>query len=165
MAHTLVVIRHAKSDWDAPVGDEERPLAPRGRRQAPETGRWIAEHLDPLDLAVVSVAIRAWQTWDLVAAELPAAPPTRLARGAYTFSGDQLLDVVRHLPEHAGTVALVGHNPAVEALVDTLTGVWTRMPTSALAVVAMTEWAAGTGQLRAAGRPADGVVRLTAPPA
>ena len=41
MTHTLVVIRHAKSDWDVDAPDKERPLAKRGRRQAPAAGRWL----------------------------------------------------------------------------------------------------------------------------
>ena len=59
MAHTLVVIRHAKSDWDVDAADRDRPLAKRGRRQAPYAGRWIAEQGIVLDLAVVSPAARA----------------------------------------------------------------------------------------------------------
>ena len=160
MAHTLVIVRHAKSDWDVPVGDRERPLARRGRRQAPDTGRWIAEQLDPPDLAVVSVAVRAQQTWEVVAAELPAWPPSRVESAAYTFSGQALLDVVRGLPEEEETVVLVGHSPAVEELIESLTGEAVRMPTSALAVVEMTAWDAGDGHLRAVGRPADETVTL-----
>lgn len=161
MEHTLVVVRHAKSDWSVRAADRERPLAPRGRRQAPEMGRWIAANLDPVDLAVVSVATRAQQTWELVADQLPEPPPTRAERTAYTFSGDHLLDLVHGLPDQARTVALVGHNPAVEELVERLTGGWVRMPTSALAVIALPVWGAGAGRLRAAGRPADGSVQLT----
>ncbi len=158
MEHTLVVVRHAKSDWSAPVADHERPLAARGRRQAPDLGRWMANHLDPLDLAVVSTATRAGQTWDLIAAELPAAPPVRLAREAYTFSGYALADLVARLPGNARTVAVVGHNPAVEELIEILTGDWVRMPTSSLAVVTLSEWGARTGSVRLAGRPSDGTL-------
>jgi phosphohistidine phosphatase len=158
VTHTLVVVRHAKSDWSTPVSDHERPLAARGRRQAPDLGRWMASHLDPLDLAVVSTATRARQTWDLIAAALPAAPPVRLEREAYTFSGYVLEDVVARLPEDARTVALVGHNPAVEELVEILTGDWVRMPTSSLAVVALQAWGARTGTVLLAGRPSDGTL-------
>lgn len=161
MERTLIVVRHGKSDWSVPVRDSERPLAPRGRKQTPKTGRWIAAHLDPPDLAVVSAAARARQTWDLVAAELPAPPPVRLADAAYTFSGDELIDVVAALPDDARTVVLVGHNPAVEELVEELTGAWVRMPTAGLAVVALPAWGAQSGRLRAAGRPADGALDLT----
>ena len=156
MERTLVVVRHAKSDWSIPADDHDRPLAPRGRRQAPAIGRWIAAHLPPLDLAVVSTAARAAQTWDLAAAELPAPPPARAEPAAYTFSGEDLLELVRQLPESARTVCLVGHNPAVEELVESLTGTYVRMPTASLAVVVLPAWGAGTGRLQAAGRPADG---------
>lgn len=160
MAHVLVVVRHAKSDWNVPVGDRERPLARRGLRQAPTTGRWIAEHLDPAELAVVSVATRARQTWELVDAELPEPPSVQVAEAAYTFVGDELLDLVRELPPDAGTVLLVGHNPALEELVESLTGRSARLPTSALAVIELPTWSSLSGRLRAVGRPADADVWL-----
>lgn len=131
---TLVLVRHAKSDWSGEHADLDRPLAPRGRRQATEAGRWLAAHGPRLDLAVVSPATRARATWDLVAAELAAPPPVRVEAAAYTFDGDDLLDVVRGL-EGPGAVALVGHNPALEELLELLTGEVRRMPTSCLAVV------------------------------
>ncbi len=155
MARTLVLVRHAKSDWSVPVDDRERPLAARGRRQAPASGRWIAVHLDPPDLAVVSVATRAQQTWELVSAELPHLPPARVEPAAYTFDGDALLDVVRDLPADAATVVVVSHNPALEELVTTLTGQAVRMRTSAIAVITLPAWDSASGKLQAAGRPAD----------
>ena len=57
--HTLVVLRHAKSDWSTGLDDRHRPLADRGRRQAPEAGRWLAEHGPAPDHVVVSPAVRA----------------------------------------------------------------------------------------------------------
>ena len=158
MAHTLVVIRHAKSDWDVDAADRDRPLAKRGRRQAPPTGRWLAAQDLALDLAVVSPAARARQTWELVAAELDRPPTTRVEEAAYTFDGDELLEVVRALPESAGAVVLVGHNPAVEEFVETLTGEYAALPTSAVAIVEVASWAGvgpGTGRLLANLRPAD----------
>ncbi len=160
MTHTLVLVRHAKSDWSGAHPDHERPVGDRGRRQAPESGRWLAAHLPDIDLAVVSPAQRARTTWELVAAELPAAPPVRVEEDAYSFGADPLLRVVRRLPGEVATAALVGHNPALEELVERLTGTWTSMPTSALAVVALSgPWADagdGRGRLLAAGRPPFG---------
>jgi phosphohistidine phosphatase len=132
---TLVVVRHGKSDWSGGHPDRERPLAPRGRRQAAAAGAWLAEHGPRLDLAVVSPATRALATWELVAAALPEPPPVRVAEPAYTFDGEDLLDLVRGLEEGLGAVALVGHNPAVEELLTHLTGEVRRMPTACLAVV------------------------------
>ena len=158
MAVTLVAIRHAKSDWSTPITDRDRPLGRRGRKQAPASGRWIERNVGPLDLAVVSVAARAEQTWALVAAELSDQVETRLSEAAYTFDGAGLLEIVAALPSDARTVALVSHNPAVEDLVEMLTGEWVPMPTSAVAVVELSAWAvagAEQGRLAAAGRPAD----------
>lgn len=128
----LVVVRHGKSDWSGDHADRDRPLAPRGRRQAAEAGRWLAAHGPRLDLAVVSPAARATQTWELVTAELTDPPPVRVEEAAYCFGGDALLPLVHDVE---GSVALVGHNPAVEELVELLTGEVRRMPTSCLAVV------------------------------
>jgi phosphohistidine phosphatase len=157
---TLVLLRHAKSDWTHDVADADRPLAKRGTRQAPEAGRWLASHLDRIDLAVVSSALRARSTWDLASAELARPPGHRVDDRVYAASADELLDVVRDLPDELGTVLLVGHNPGLEDLVDALTGSWTPMPTSAIAVVDLSGgWAAagdGTGRLRASGRPPPG---------
>jgi phosphohistidine phosphatase len=158
MAVTLVVVRHAKSDWSAPVSDRDRPLAGRGRKQAPATGRWIGQHCPPLDLAVVSVAARTRQTWALVAAELDDDVDVRESEDAYTFDGRDLVELVRHLPTSVHAVALVSHNPAVEELVEALSEEWVPMPTSALAVIELEDWAVAgeeTARLVAAGRPAD----------
>jgi len=131
---TLVLIRHGKSDWSGDHADRDRPLSDRGRRQAPRAGRWLAEHGPRLDLAVVSPATRASATWDLVAAELPEPPPVRVEEAAYTFDGEDLVDLVDGL-EEATAVALVGHNPALEELLERLTGEVRRLPTSCLAVI------------------------------
>ncbi len=157
MTHTLVLVRHAKSDWSGNHPDHERPVGARGRRQAPEAGRWLAEHLPGIDLAVVSPARRARTTWELVAAELAVPPPVRVEDDVYSFGPAPLLRVVRRLAGNVGTAALVGHNPALEELVEELTGEWAAMPTSALAVIELAgPWAeagGGTARLVAAGRP------------
>lgn len=166
MPVTLIVIRHAKSDWKVPASDRDRPLARRGRRQAPKTGRWIGAHLASPDLAVVSVAARARQTWEAVAGELGEEVPVQLSEAAYTFAGRDLRELVAELPAGARTVVLVSHNPAVEELIESLTGDWVPMPTSALAVIELPGWAGArqeSGHLVAAGRPADERWAVTAP--
>ena len=154
--HILVLIRHAKSDWSANAPDLQRPLNGRGRRQAPESGRWLAKHLQPIELAVVSPAQRARSTWDLVSAELPEPPPITIDERAYTFDGRGLLPIIHGLNEELSTVALVGHNPAMEELASHVTGSWVTMPTSCIAVIGLSgPWSeAGPGAtLLAHGRP------------
>jgi phosphohistidine phosphatase len=154
---TLILLRHAKSDWSGAEPDLARPLANRGRRQAPDAGRWLAAHLDPIDLAVVSPAVRARSTWDLVSAELEVAPPIRIDDRVYGASDRELLTVVRDLPDDLHTVVMVGHNPGIEDLAGLLTAALAPMPTSALAVIALSgTWsvaAPGVAVLEASGRP------------
>jgi phosphohistidine phosphatase len=154
--HTLVLIRHAKSDWSANASDRQRPLNRRGQRQAPESGRWLAQNLQPIEQAVVSPAQRARSTWDLVAAELPDPVPVAVDDRAYTFDARGLMSIIHDLADDLGTVALVGHNPAMEELAGHLTGGWVAMPTSSLAVIGLAgPWSeAGPGAtLLAHGRP------------
>jgi len=154
---TLILLRHAKSDWSGMETDIRRPLAQRGRRQAPKAGRWLVANIDRIDLAILSPATRAQQTWELVAAELPAPPPTRIEERVYAASDRRLLAVVRDLTAEIDTVALVGHNPGVEECVYILTGQPVPMPTSALAVItwpgAWSDAAQQPATLRAHGRP------------
>ena len=105
---TLILLRHAKSDWSSNEADIDRPLADRGRRQAHEAGAWLAANIDGIGLAVLSPATRARSTWELVAAELHAAPQTapqtRVDDRVYAARVDELLAVVRELPAEVETV-------------------------------------------------------------
>jgi phosphohistidine phosphatase len=155
--HTLILLRHGKSDWSGEGPDLERPLAKRGRRQAPEAGRWLAEHIGSIDLVVVSPAERARSTWDLAAAELDVGPPVHVDDRMYAATSEELLGVARDLPEDLGTVVMVGHNPGMADLVSGLAGEEVPMTTSSLAVVDLVGAWAQAGHapatLRAAGRP------------
>jgi phosphohistidine phosphatase len=138
---TLVVVRHAKSDWTHAVPDEERPLAERGRRDAPATGRWLAEHVGNLDLVVCSPARRARETWRLASAELARKPPVRLDERVYAAGPGRLLTVLAGLPDEVASVVLVGHNPGLADLVELLCGERPEMKTSAIAVLRWTgDW-------------------------
>lgn len=141
----LVVLRHAKSAWPVGVSDHERPLAPRGRRDAPAAGRALAEADCLPDLALCSTAVRARQTWELASAQWGTPPPVRHDPRMYAAEVPELLDVVREAPDQVRTLLLIGHNPGLEELVldlagdaldDALDDVRTKFPTSAIAILA-----------------------------
>ncbi|MEV5987607.1 histidine phosphatase family protein [Streptomyces sp. NPDC052051] len=142
----LVVLRHAKSAWPDGVDDHERPLAPRGRRDAPAAGRALAEAGCLPDLVLCSTAVRARQTWELAAAQWDTPPPpVRLEPQLYAADVPDLLQAARAVPAQVGTLLVIGHNPGLEELVLTLAGravgdalrrVRTKFPTSAIAVLA-----------------------------
>ena len=115
----LILLRHAKSAWpDLP--DRDRPLAKRGRRDAPRIGRWLHEHGYQPDVVVVSDAARTRQTWDLVAPQLGGSPAVRFEPRAYAASALTLLYLARELPARYRTALLIAHNPGLSELAASL---------------------------------------------
>jgi phosphohistidine phosphatase len=121
MTRRLILLRHAKSDWPD-VPDRDRPLAKRGRRDAPRIGRWLDEHGYQPDVVVVSDAARTRQTWDLVAPELGGSPAVHFEPRAYAASALTLLYLAQELPARYRTALLIGHNPGLSELATSLAG-------------------------------------------
>lgn len=125
----LWVLRHAKAVPDPPAGgaDHDRPLAPRGRRDAEALGRrLVADRLgfEPGDLPQVvlcSTARRTAETAERVlAAGLQATLDLR--RSLYQASPEEVLDEVRTLDDAVPSVMAVGHNPTFGRLVVAMVG-------------------------------------------
>jgi len=135
MRRRLVILRHAKSEWPDGVADRRRPLAGRGRREAPLAGRWLNEHVGKIDLVLCSPAQRTRETWACVAKELDAVPESRIEDRLYPGSPKDLLAVVHQLSDEAGTVMLIGHNPGLEDLVAALSQAECVLKTSSIAVL------------------------------
>ncbi|MEV7616625.1 histidine phosphatase family protein [Streptomyces sp. NPDC089799] len=159
----LVILRHAKSAWPPGVPDRDRPLGPRGLRDAPAAGRLLARSGILPDLVLCSPARRTRETWELASAEFPAAPAVTPEPRLYGAATEEILDIVRETPSGIGTLLLVGHNPGLQDLVLTLAGgagdadaldrIEEKFPTSAVAVLACPGTWAGL---------APGAARLTA---
>ena len=155
-----MLLRHAKSDWPD-VPDRERPLAKRGRRDAPVVGRWLHDHGYLPDTVVCSVARRTRQTWELVAQELGGSPSVTFEPRAYAANALTLLYLVRELPAACRAALLIGHNPGIEELASSLAGngEHLRFPTAAVAVLEFPgDWAdlaSGQARLLAYTTPAD----------
>lgn len=111
MTRKLILIRHAKSDWSQDQEDHKRPLNPRGRRQAPLIGSWLAGlgHI-PAEV-LCSDATRTGETWDLMAGGLGQRPPVTFHRELYLAPAITMLNVLRGAT--ADVVAMVGHNPGI----------------------------------------------------
>ncbi len=130
---TLYLLRHAKSDWDDPqMPDHDRPLAPRGRRDAPEMGKAFREKGEQPGRIVCSTALRARQTLELFgqAAGLPAEREE--SSTLYNATPALLVDLMRRLPADCPSLLVVGHNPTMEETVLVLTRHITPMPPAAM---------------------------------
>lgn len=135
---TLLILRHAKSSWkDNSLADHDRPLNKRGKRDAPRMGELIhAEGLVP-DLIISSTALRA-RTTALAAAEACGyEEEIRLSPDFYHGDPESYLQLLRALPAALDRVMVVGHNPGLEDLLEDLTGAYERLPTAALAQIAL----------------------------
>src|SRR5580698_5846089 len=91
----LILLRHAKSAWPEDIPDHERPLAPRGRRDAPAAGGWLRKSDHVPDRVLCSTARRARETWQLAEEKLSAHPATVFEERVYGASGAELLDLAR----------------------------------------------------------------------
>src|ERR1700733_13027553 len=94
----LILLRHAKSAWPNDVPDHERPLAPRGRRDAPAAGRWLRKSGYAPDRVLCSTARRARETWKLAEEAFGAQPQTVFEERVYGASTSALLDLARETP-------------------------------------------------------------------
>ena len=137
---TLTIVRHAKSSWDnASLADSERPLNGRGERDAPVMAERIhAAGVRP-SLILSSHAVRAWTTAKIIAKELHY-PVEFLQRekDMYLASADRLLSIIARQDEGFNHLMIVGHNPGLTDLVNTLVPNTTgNLPTAGVVSIAM----------------------------
>jgi len=116
----LLLLRHAKSSWDdAKLADRDRPLNERGERAVHIMRRAMRKLGLAPDLILVSPARRTLQTlealepWD----ETPLIEQSDLL---YLATQQQLLTVLRDIPETVRSVLLIGHNPGMHELAQVL---------------------------------------------
>ena len=165
----LLLLRHAKSDWDSNArGDFERPLSARGRRDAPKMGRWLGSTIGLPERIIVSPAVRTVETVELVCAALSAGAGAAgveserviYDRRLYHGTPEQIREIAGAQLESFERVLIVAHNPGMELALLAYCPTaepfadGKLMPTCALAVI---EFAGdtGTGKLRALMRPSE----------
>lgn len=109
----LLLVRHGKSEWgNAHLQDFDRPLNPRGHRDAIE----MAIRLQQKDLVpqvlISSPALRAITTADHFA-QLWEKPAGQMKQEEKIYEADitGLLEVVNHLSNNLHRAAIFGHNP------------------------------------------------------
>ncbi|MCO6456867.1 MAG: histidine phosphatase family protein [Pirellulaceae bacterium] len=139
MMATLLILRHAKSDWDDPsLADHDRPLNKRGRRDAPRIGRLLVERSLVPRQVFTSSAVRARATAEMVVQECGIAESqVVVAPQLYLAGPETYLDYLRWHAVADGPVMVVGHNPGLESLLHVLTGAHEHLPTAALAHVTL----------------------------
>lgn len=112
----LIILRHGDAERPrAGTGDFERGLTEEGRSEAARAGRLLAEAGVSPDLALVSDARRARETWEAAAAAFPGAR-VRFDHDLYNAQVSALAQAAQAGLAEADTVILVGHNPGLHGL-------------------------------------------------
>lgn len=112
----LILMRHAKTEPRAPRGtDFDRHLTERGRADAALIGRLLAQASMAPDLAIVSTAARARETWDVVATAFPKTL-VRFRPDLYDATPQELEAEVRLAAPESRALMVVGHQPSLHEL-------------------------------------------------
>ncbi len=121
---TLYIVRHAKSSWDHEgLTDFERPLNKRGRSDAPLMGTVLKERGAQPAVIRTSAANRAMTTARLLSEALDfALERIEVDAGMYGAGPNEILTIIRQLPDEAREVMLVGHNPTMLMVAHRLGG-------------------------------------------
>jgi phosphohistidine phosphatase len=113
-AMRLMLLRHAKAEKGSPgMGDRERPLNPRGHKDASNIGAYLARHALAPERVIVSSAQRTRETWERLAKALSAPPPAAFDDRLYNAGPELILDVIRETVRATRTLLVIGHNPGL----------------------------------------------------
>lgn len=139
---TLVLLRHGKSAYPDGVADHDRPLAPRGRREAGLAGDWLRSHQSTVDAVLCSTATRARETL----AHTGIGAPVRYAGRLYEATPGTVIEEINGVGDDVAVLLLVAHEPTMTQLALGLTRadnanaaaaerISAKFPTSAMAVL------------------------------
>ena len=115
----LFLIRHAKSSWEAPLRDYDRPLMKSGIRDAHLVSSNILKHVPKTYLMWSSAAKRAAET-ALIFAQNISYPLESIVfkEELYTFDDKKLEDIIKSCPNEYDNLILFGHNEAITNFVN-----------------------------------------------
>jgi phosphohistidine phosphatase len=113
---TIVIARHAKSDWATGLPDHDRPLNGRGKTDAPRMGKALNELDFKPDLILTSSALRAKGTAEAVAREVGYHQPLRVESKLYEAGHGMITGMLQNLPDATHNAMVFGHNPILEQL-------------------------------------------------
>lgn len=110
MIQKIILVRHGESA-DKQVGqtDFERVLTDRGKISIQQLGRFLKQENIFPDSIFASTAVRTQQTAEILAAEIGKKEIENVA-SLYNGTDSEYLNI---LSQTAGTVLIVGHNPAI----------------------------------------------------
>lgn len=133
---TLLLMRHAKaSPSNDSVADFDRPLLDEGRSAAERIGKFLASESVLVDTALSSPAARARETIETVLQAAGIPVDVRYDQRLYESGPLRLIEVISEIEDGRSNALMVGHNPALEELVQILTGETVQLAAGTLAKI------------------------------
>ena len=130
----LILMRHAKSSWEHPtLSDHQRPLNPRGKRDAPRMGAFIEGEGIDIDVILCSTAQRTRETLALFLEEYTFEGEIDFIEQLYHAGLRDYLEVLAELSGDVETAMLIGHNPTMAYALDFFCDEHEKFPTAAIA--------------------------------
>ena len=115
----LILIRHAKSNWDTPLKDIDRPLDQRGLKDAHLVSLSINDYIPKTYLIWSSIAKRASDTAVIFAQNLLYPMESIVYKDTlYTFDERQLETIIKSCSNSFDSLILFGHNAAITNFVN-----------------------------------------------
>jgi len=132
----LIVMRHAKSAWDTGARtDHARPLAGRGRRDAPRVAAHLAEIGWVPQRVLSSDSERTRETWARMAPHFDGRITVQFTNLLYHGGAGPVRRVLEQLSPSVSTAMVLGHNPGLEIALEWLCGLDVRMTTANAALL------------------------------
>ncbi len=142
MSRTLLVMRHAKSDWKTGLSDHERPLNARGQRDAPHMAQTLQQLRLLPELVWVSDSERTLETLAWMNDALGFDLHAQARSGLYLAPANTLLQHIAQTPATVKRVMVLAHNPGVEDLCSLLADEFMRVTTANVGIfdLDITDW-------------------------
>ena len=117
MTRTLLILRHAKSDWSTGQADFDRPLNERGRRDAFAAGEALAG-FGIIDRVLSSSSTRTRQTWGRAVEGGAEAREVEYSDDLYLASPQTMEQLLRGVPAETSSAMIIAHFPGVLGAVN-----------------------------------------------
>lgn len=130
---SVLLMRHAKSSWKAAeLSDHDRPLNKRGLGDVPRMAEWLQEQSCQPDWCLSSTAVRASATATGLREACKNGFAHEQVSRLYLATAEEIVNVLRELPDEVTAPLIVAHNPGLQDLVMRWSGLPRRFPTASL---------------------------------
>ncbi len=119
----LLIMRHGKSNANKPGQEDiKRALSAKGHSAILEVANWMLNNSILPEIVLISKAQRTSETWQLIKNVIGKKPIIHSQEALYLAGANEILAQLSKINNNHNTALLIGHNPGLDILAQTLTG-------------------------------------------